>query len=81
VVDGVVYEGSNDGYVYALNAVTGGVIWKYKGTGSSVESSPAVANGVVYVGYLWDGQNGWVVALNATNGALIWRYATNSGME
>jgi uncharacterized repeat protein (TIGR01451 family) len=35
--------------VYALNAVTGAKIWNYK-TGDYVESSPAVANGVVYVG-------------------------------
>jgi hypothetical protein len=27
VVDGVVYQGANDGYVYALNAYNGSVIW------------------------------------------------------
>jgi outer membrane protein assembly factor BamB len=32
-----------------LNAATGALIWNYI-TGSAVESSPAVANGVVYVG-------------------------------
>ena len=38
VVNGVVYVGSTDDYVYALNAATGGYIWSYK-TGSSVDSS------------------------------------------
>ncbi|TRZ48138.1 MAG: hypothetical protein D4S01_10915, partial [Dehalococcoidia bacterium] len=34
---------------YALNATTGAYIWSYK-TGDMVVSSPAVANGIVYVG-------------------------------
>ncbi len=49
IVNGVVYVGSHDRNVYALNAITGSKIWSYM-TGSSVESSPAVADGVVYVG-------------------------------
>ena len=48
VANGVVYVGSGDGSVYALNADTGAFVWKYA-TGGSVESSPVVANGVVYV--------------------------------
>jgi outer membrane protein assembly factor BamB len=48
VADGVVYVGSNDNNVYALNATTGAKVWNYT-TGGQV-SSPAVANGVVYVG-------------------------------
>ena len=35
--------------VYALNVSPGTVIWRYP-TGGPVESSPAVSNGVVYVG-------------------------------
>ena len=49
IVNGIVYVGSTDNYVYALNAATGGTIWSYK-TGSSIDSSPAVVNGVVYIG-------------------------------
>jgi hypothetical protein len=41
--------GSFDGKVYALNATTGAFVWSYT-TANSVESSPAVAGGVVYVG-------------------------------
>jgi outer membrane protein assembly factor BamB len=47
VANGVVYIGSWDHKVYALNAKTGKKLWSYT-TGSSVDSSPAVANGVVY---------------------------------
>jgi outer membrane protein assembly factor BamB len=35
--------------VYALKASTGALLWSYT-TGNEVWSSPAVANGVVYVG-------------------------------
>src|SRR6516225_4175989 len=52
VANGVVYVGSADHDVYALNAGTGALLWKYT-TGSSLTGSPAVANGVVYVGS-WD---------------------------
>jgi outer membrane protein assembly factor BamB len=43
----VVYVGSADGSLYALDAVSGAVIWTAS-TGSFVDSSPTVANGVVY---------------------------------
>lgn len=49
VAGGVVYVGSNDGYVYALNAGTGRRLWRYR-TGLGVYSSPAVSDGAVYVG-------------------------------
>jgi outer membrane protein assembly factor BamB len=52
VAGGVVYVGSYDGHVYALDAKTGERLWRYQ-TGDEVVSSPAVAGGVVYVGS-WD---------------------------
>ena len=51
IVDGVVYIGSNGNSLYALNASTGGKIWEV-GVGSQIESSAAVAYGMVYVGIL-----------------------------
>jgi outer membrane protein assembly factor BamB len=49
VADGVVYVGSRDDKLYALDAATGAVLWTAT-TGGDVSSSPVVANGVVYVG-------------------------------
>ena len=80
IANGIVYQGSNDGYIYALNATSGSLIWQYN-TASQIESSPAVANGILYIGLLWDGHNGYVVALNAATGSLVWRFSTNSGIE
>jgi len=76
VAGGVVYAGSYNDDVYALNATTGALIWTYK-TGSWVLSSPAVADGVVYVGSLDD----HVYALNATTGALVWKYKTDNVVD
>lgn len=67
VAGGVVYVGSNDFDVYALNASTGSEIWSYP-TYSPVTSSPAVINGVVYVG----SSSGTFYALNSTTGLQIW---------
>jgi parallel beta-helix repeat protein len=71
VVDGVVYIGSGDNNVYALNASTGSKIWSYQ-TGFFVVSSPAVAAGVVYVGSC----DGNFYALNSSTGNRIWSFQT-----
>ena len=62
----MVYVGSYDKNVYALNAKTGVKLWSYA-TGDIVASSPAVGNGVVYVGS-YDKN---VYALNAKTGTKL----------
>jgi outer membrane protein assembly factor BamB len=49
VANGVVYIGSDDGNVHALNARTGVRLWSYL-TGSGANSPTAVADGTVYIG-------------------------------
>ena len=49
--------------------------WSYQ-TGELVTSSPAVADGRVYVGSV----DGYVYCLNAADGSLAWRYKTGSGV-
>jgi outer membrane protein assembly factor BamB len=67
VANGVVYIGSDN--VYALDTANGTVKWTYP-TLASVNSSPTVANGVVYFGANDDN----LYALNATNGIAKWHY-------
>jgi outer membrane protein assembly factor BamB len=81
VVNGVVYIGSDNGVLYALNASTGAKLWSYTipfGGGNNaqavISSSPAVANGVVYFGALDHN----VYAVNASTGALLWSYTTGN---
>jgi len=49
VANGVVYIGSKDNNVYALDSSTGSEIWRYT-TENQVESTPSIANGVLYIG-------------------------------
>ncbi|HEY0384188.1 MAG TPA: PQQ-binding-like beta-propeller repeat protein [Candidatus Elarobacter sp.] len=68
---GIVYAGSGDGNVYALDAASGRKRWAFH-TGNVVHASPAVAGDTVYVGS-WDG---YFYALDAATGALRWKFKT-----
>jgi len=69
VANGKVFFGSGDGGVYAADAVTGVLQWKFS-TGDVVHASPAVANGTVFVGS-WDST---LYALDADTGLERWRF-------
>ena len=71
VVGSIVYIGSNDKALYALDARTGKIIWAHNAN-DGVGSSPAIANGIVYVGS--DDDN--LYAFNARTGTTIWIYTT-----
>lgn len=71
IVDGTVFFGSGDGFVYAVEAATGHLVWKHQ-TGDVVHSTPAVANGRVYIGSF----DGFFYALNARSGELAWKFKT-----
>ena len=59
--------------MYALDATTGALRWKFA-TGDVVHASPAVANGVVYIGS-WDRN---MYALDAASGTERWRFQTGN---
>ena len=71
VWNGAVYFGSGDGNVYAVDAATGTLKWKFK-TGDVVHASPAIADGMLFIGS-WDS---WFYALDASTGALKWKFKT-----
>ena len=77
VVDGTLYFGSSG--LIALNAATGQYKWRHDPIGGYIDlSSPAVANGTVYIG----ATDGNVYAINADTGALRWTYEqTRSPIE
>jgi outer membrane protein assembly factor BamB len=51
-------------------------VWNFA-AGNAVESSPAVADGYVYVGS-WDGN---VYCLDASTGVKVWNYTTGGLVE
>ncbi len=71
IAGGMVYFGSGDGNVYALDAGSGALRWKFH-TGNVVHASPAIANGALYVGS-WDT---YFYALNAASGKELWKFKT-----
>jgi len=69
VADGKVFFGSGDGHVYAVDAASGRLAWKFA-TGDVVHASPALADGLVVIGS-WDGR---LYALDVATGAQRWAF-------
>ena len=69
VDNGKVYFGSGDGNIYAADAQTGLLQWKFS-TKDVVHASPAVANNTVYVGS-WDS---YLYAIDADSGQQKWSF-------
>jgi alcohol dehydrogenase (cytochrome c) len=76
IVEGVMYVSGWDGWVWALDAKTGQLLWQYKHAipfdvslcCGNVNRGVAVANGKVFVCTL----NAHVLALDATSGECLW---------
>ncbi|MFZ3374821.1 MAG: PQQ-binding-like beta-propeller repeat protein [Chthoniobacterales bacterium] len=80
ISNGVVYVGSYDGSLYAIDFYSGKLVWRYDTKGrslnsaefgfdrKSIVSSPAVSDGVVYVG----SRDSHLYAVDAAHGTLKW---------
>ncbi|SRR6266487_762404 len=76
IANGVVYIGTGDSKIFALNASTGAVQWTYTNPlNTSFDVAPAVANGVLYTGDAY----GQFLALNAQTGKVLWSYEPPKG--
>ncbi len=75
-VEGVIYIGSGDRKLYAIDARTGQTNWAFA-TQAKVRSTPAVVDGRVYFG----GLDRYFYALDAATGTNVWKYRVqgNSG--
>jgi len=84
VSEGLVYFGSKDGKIYCLNlqgktvsedstSKTASKVWEFA-TEGPVISTPAVADGVVYIG----SSDGCLYALSAAEGKLLWKYKVDT---
>jgi polyvinyl alcohol dehydrogenase (cytochrome) len=81
VVNDVAYIPDWAGYLYAVRASNGKLIWSHQlsdyglSAGTVSRTSPAVVNGLVYIGtqYVSSGPTGWLLAIDAKTGALVWK--------
>lgn len=71
VVDGVVYVGSEDKHLHAIDAKTGLPKWKLA-TESLIDASPVYDEGIIYIGT--DG--GLLLAVDAATGKTKWQFKT-----
>lgn len=76
-------------YLVALDTATGAVLWQHalaptvRGPRGGFDlTTPAVADGVVYIGIAESGDDsyGYMYALNAQTGAFLWKYKTGGGV-
>lgn len=80
--------GSQDGYVHALDAATGALMWKSPNLGTTIVAAPAVvlsawgggAN-LVFVGTREAGQPNRFYALNADDGTVAWKFDNGGGVN
>lgn len=70
--DGVIYLGNLDHHLYAVDAKTGQLRWRF-GTDAAVTSTPLIDSGVVYFG----SNDGSVYALDIATQAVRWKMATH----
>jgi len=83
--DGIIYLGSNDGYVYAWDSYTGVEQWRVSNiTNSNISSpnsmytTPAIGlDGTIYIG----SNAGYLYALNPANGSLKWSYYAGGPLQ
>lgn len=67
VANGTLYAASLSGHFYAMNATSGAVLWNFF-LSNGLFSSPALANGVLYIA----GRSFY--AIDPTNGHVLWSY-------
>ncbi len=84
--EGKVYLGAFDGYLHAIDAVTGAPLWSVdtienRALSYTITGAPRVYNGKVIIGNAGDafGVRGYVSAYDAETGALVWRWYSVPG--
>ncbi len=73
--DGVLYIGSYDHNLYALNASNGEFIWKYPAEGGVV-TKPAVHETKVYFG----STDQYIYCISTRNGKMVWKQSTEGAI-
>lgn len=82
IKDGMLVRGTSDGYVIALDATDGELLWaqnmKRPDTFESISMAPLIYDDLVVVGPAGT-DSGWVAALSLESGEEVWRFSTMPG--
>ncbi|NIO19303.1 MAG: PQQ-binding-like beta-propeller repeat protein [Candidatus Aenigmarchaeota archaeon] len=76
IIEGIVYFGSMDFYIYALDCETGKLIWRFKTDGDMACNSAEGDKERIYMGT----KGGSLYAFEAKTGKLIWRFKAGDGV-
>ncbi|QCX82883.1 Serine/threonine-protein kinase AfsK (plasmid) [Streptomyces sp. YIM 121038] len=71
---GAIYVGAKDRHLYALDAVSGAIRWRYAASGTVVSAPSLVENRVVFTA-----SDGTLTALETRRGHRMWTYAAGYG--
>lgn len=69
--NGVVFIGSEDGFLYAIEEKSGKLKWKFKANGA-IHSSPSIYENTIFFGSF----DGYYYAVNTKTGKEIWKFQT-----
>jgi outer membrane protein assembly factor BamB len=69
--NGIVYIGSEDGFLYAIEEKSGNLKWKFK-TNGAIHSSPSIYENTIFFGSF----DGYYYAVNTTTGKELWKFKT-----
>lgn len=73
--DGLVYVGAGNGVFYALDALSGGVVWQYQ-TDGAIRVDAAVTDAYAVIGTL----AGTLYCLDRLTGETVWQYDIRTGL-
>ena len=82
IKDGYVVRGTSDGYLVALDAADGQLLWARQvakpSQGETITMAPMIVDDLVIIGPAGSENNvqGWVGAFHLTDGAPVWRFNT-----
>ena len=75
ISNGIVYVGSDDHYLYALDLQTGKIKWKFEAKGP-IKRSASIAEDIVYFS-----STDTIYALEAKKGKLLWKYSVKGNIS
>lgn len=85
IVDGYVVRGTNDGYLFALDAANGELLWARQladpWLGETFTMPPMIFEDTVLIGPAGSENaiSGWVAAFKLSDGELVWKFQTVPG--
>jgi outer membrane protein assembly factor BamB len=74
--EGMIYVGSIDSCLYAINQINGKIQWKHK-TEGIIRSTPIADSGFIYFGS-WDNH---MYAIHVKDGSLAWKYDAGGSIQ